>query len=155
MEAIDDVAQQVFLKLWNGGLKKFRGTSTYEFLGYLKTIATNEASTFLSKTRQETEVSLDQRTGHADEYHPLDIPDGAPGPEKVAIAKQQAESLETHFKRYPSEDREIFVMVTNGNTYKEVGEVLRIPLSTVAFRYSRVRGGLQKKLEENLGKERK
>ncbi len=85
--------------------------------------------------------------GHADKDHPVDIPNGAPGPEEVARQKEHVELLEKHLKRYPLEDQQIFIMVAKGDTYKEVGDVLGIPLSTVAYRHSKVIEGVQKELK--------
>ncbi len=148
-EEMGDVAQQVFLKLWYGGLKNCNRASRYQFLKYLKTITKNEVYTFLSKIKREPMVSLDQGTRQDDEAHPINVPSGASGPEEVVRATELAGLLEKHWQTYPLLDQEIFLMVNDGKTYKVVAEVMGMPLSTVAFRYSRVREGLLKIMKGN------
>ncbi len=132
-EAVDDVTQQVFVKLWNSGLRNFREKTRYQFLSYLKTIAIHEANTFIGKNPP----------GNAE---PVDTVNGAPQPEYQAGIKERMELLERHLQRYSLEDQQIFILLASEYTYKEVGERLGLPLSTVAFRYSRIREGLQKDL---------
>src|SRR5882724_8061052 len=80
-EKIDDVTQQVFIKLWKAGLRDFRGTNRYQFLSYLKLIAVNEAKTYFRSTAgQNREVSLDQDPASGDEVSVTDIPSEAPNP---------------------------------------------------------------------------
>src|SRR3989337_2193853 len=60
-QKIDDVTQQVFIKLRRSGLKDFRGTNRYQFLSYLKLITINEAKTHLRlNATHAKEISLDQ-----------------------------------------------------------------------------------------------
>src|SRR5882724_8251427 len=67
-EKIDDVTQQVFIKLWKAGLRDFRGTNRYQFLTYLKLITINEAKTYLRSTaRHNREVSFSQNPASGDE----------------------------------------------------------------------------------------
>ena len=84
-QKIDDVTQQVFIKLWRAGLKDFRGTNRYQFLSYLKQITINEAKTYLRSTAgQNREVSLNQDpTSGGEEISITDIASEAPNPEET------------------------------------------------------------------------
>ena len=43
----DNIIQNIFIKLTNGGLSNFNGATVYEFLAYFRKIAANEAFTWL------------------------------------------------------------------------------------------------------------
>ena len=51
-EKIDDITQQVFIKLWKAGLRDFRGTNRYQFLSYLKQISIK-----LPSSQQEKKIT--------------------------------------------------------------------------------------------------
>jgi RNA polymerase sigma factor (sigma-70 family) len=125
-EAVDDVTQQVFVKLWKAGFKDFRGISDYQFRNYLRTTTNREAFTFISKDDPPPENST------------------LPGAPNMALA---AITLERQLKACLPKDQEIFIMVAiKGKTYEEVAEVLGMKRATVALRYSRVREGIERAL---------
>jgi RNA polymerase sigma factor (sigma-70 family) len=140
-EEIGDILQEVFFKLSRGSLQKFQGGTRYEFYKYLKTITIHEAMDFFSAIKRRKEVS--------EEDDPTGIPGTVGGPEEITVATEKAELLLMRFSRYPMLDQEIFKMVIDGNTYKEVGAILGMPLRTVAFRYTKVRDDFQRFLQAN------
>src|SRR5262249_40023457 len=127
-EEIGDILQEVFLKLSRGILQQFQGRTRCEFYKYLKTITIHEAMDFFSAIKRRKEVR--------GEDGPERITGTVEGPEEITVATEKAELLFVHFSRYPSLDQNIFKMVTDGNTYKEVSAILGMPLRTVAFRYT-------------------
>jgi RNA polymerase sigma-70 factor (ECF subfamily) len=139
-ERVDDVTQQVFIKLWKAGLKDFRGTSRFQFLSYLKLITINEARTYLrSKIRETSEVSIDQDplSGHEVKAF-AEIASEAPGPERSAIARESIEILASHLGALSLEHQQIFLLKAKGYTDRETAEILGIPDGTVASGYSRI-----------------
>lgn len=76
----DDIIQNVFSKLFNSGLRNFRGTTKYEFLAYFKTIVTNEAKTFLKADKNKhAALSLDD-----EDAGPTDIPTETTRPDRLS-----------------------------------------------------------------------
>lgn len=136
---IDDVTQQVCIKLWKAGLKDFRGTNRYQFLSYLKLVTVNEAKTYLRLTAARTrEVSINQDPpGQRDPAPATDIPNNTPNPEQTASARERLESLTSHLHHLPLEQQQIFLMKAKGFKEKEISELLGIPEGTVASSYSR------------------
>jgi len=84
---IDDVTQQVCIKLWKARLKDFRGTNRYQFLSYLKLVTIYEAKTYLRLTAARTrEVSINQDSPSRDNPSPdTEIQSGTPNPEQTAL----------------------------------------------------------------------
>lgn len=148
-ERVDDVTQQVFIKLWKAGLKDFRGTSRFQFLSYLRLVTINEAKTYLrSKIRENNEISIDQDAVSGDDVKSItEITSEAPGPERIAIARQGIGILAIQLRALSLEHQQIFLLKAKGYTDNEIGKILGIPDGTVASSYSRIierlRRGLQ------------
>ena len=136
---IDDVTQQVCIKLWKAGLKDFRGTNRYQFLSYLKLVTVNEAKTYLRLTAARTrEVSINQDPPSRDDPGPgTEIQSGTPNPEQTTSARERLEILTSHLHDLPLEQQQIFLMKAKGYKEKEISELLGIPEGTVASSYSR------------------
>lgn len=148
-QKIDDVTQQVFIKLWRAGLKDFRGTNRYQFLSYLKQITINEAKTYLRSTAgQNREVSLNQDpTSGSEEISITDIASEAPNPEETTMLKARIEILTNHLHDLSLEHQQIFLMKAKGYKDREIGQLLSIPDGTVASSYSRIIEKLKKALK--------
>jgi RNA polymerase sigma factor (sigma-70 family) len=139
-QKIDDVTQQVFIKLWKAGLKDFRGTNRYQFLSYLKLITINEAKTYLRLTAGRVrEVSIDRDPASSDDPRPVtEIVSGTPNPEQTTSARERLEILTGHLHDLPMEQQQIFLMKAKGYKEKEISDLLGIPEGTVASSYSRI-----------------
>jgi len=148
-QKIDDVTQQVFIKLWKAGLRGFRGTNRYHFLSYLKQISINEAKTHFRLTAaQSSEVSLNQdpASGGSD-VSVTDIASEAPNPEESIIVTERLEILANHMHDLPLEHQQIFLMKLKGYKDREIGQLLGLPDGTVASSYSRIVEKLKKALK--------
>jgi RNA polymerase sigma factor (sigma-70 family) len=147
-QKIDDVTQQVFIKLWKTGLRDFRGTSRYQFLSYLKLITINEAKTHLRLNAMHTkEISIEQDpTGGNNPSPGTEIPSGAPGPEEQTVARADVERLAKQLQELSLEHQQIFLMKAKGYKDREIAELLGIPGGTVASSYSRIVDRLKKAL---------
>ena len=137
---IDDVTQQVFIKLWKAGLKNFRGTNRYQFLSYLKLITINEAKTYLRlSAAHDREVSLDQDPVPGDDPSPVtEITSETPNPEQATATRERLKILASHLQELSLEQQQIFLMKAKGYKDREIGELLEIPEGTVASSYSRI-----------------
>jgi RNA polymerase sigma factor (sigma-70 family) len=148
-QKIDDVTQQVFIKLWKAGLRDFRGTNRFQFLSYLKQITTNEAKTYFRSTaRQDKEVSLtpDASSGE-DDVSVADVASEAPNPEESTIVAERIEILTNHIHDLSLEQQQIFLMKLKGFKDWEIAQLLAIPDGTVASSYSRIVEKLKKALK--------
>lgn len=126
----DDVVQNVFVKLHKGGLENFHGDLKYEFLAYFKTIVINTAKSHYSYIARKKEEPFE---------------DTMPTPENP---HDETETIQKILKEFPMEDRQIVLLKSAGHKDKEVAEMLRIPMGTVASKYSRIKEKLRKLLHE-------
>lgn len=137
----DDIIQNIFIKLTNGGLRNFNGTTVYEFLAYFRKIAANEAFTLLRyKKRREREVSIDQEPDEGDENAPSApiLADNTFRPDKAAEVK---DLLARVMEGLSIEEKQILVYKAEGYKDHEIAELLGIPMGTVASRYNRIKAG--------------
>jgi RNA polymerase sigma factor (sigma-70 family) len=137
----DDIIQNIFIKLTNGGLKNFNGTTVYEFLAYFRKIAANEAFTCLRyKKRREREISIDPESDSDNENTPSApiLADNNIIPDRAAEVK---DLLERVLEGLSIEEKQILVFKAEGYKDHEIAELLGIPMGTVASRYNRIKAG--------------
>ena len=148
---IDDVTQQVFIKLWKAGLRDFRGANRYEFLSYLKRIAVNEAKTYFRLTAgQAQQLSIDQEPASGENPSRVtEIASDTPDPEQSTSAKERVEIMMNQLHELSLEHQQIFLMKAKGYKEKEIGELLGIPAGTVASSYSRIVDRLKRGLSHD------
>lgn len=119
--SLDDAAQEVFVTAWRRR-GEFEGRSSQRT--WLLGIAIRVASDLRRKQRPTEEVSLTMEAG-------------TPGPEREAVAKQEARRLETLLSKLAAEKREVLLLVdVEGYTAPEVAEATQTNLNTV---YTRLR----------------
>ena len=126
----DDVVQNVFARLYKGGLENFHGGSKYEFLAYFQTIVINAAKSHYSSTARKNEDPLKDTT---------------PSPES---SHDETETILKILETFPLEDRQIVLLKSEGHKDREVSEALRIPMGTVASKYSRIKEKMRKALHD-------
>jgi len=137
----DDIIQNIFIKLTNGGLGNFNGTTGYEFLAYFRQITANEAFTWLrNRKRREREISIDQEPDEGDENAPSapTLADNTYRPDRAAEVKGL---LVRVLKDMSIEEKQILVFKAEGYKDHEIAELLGIPMGTVASRYNRIKAG--------------
>jgi RNA polymerase sigma factor (sigma-70 family) len=150
-EALDDLFQDVFTVLLNGGLKSFRGSSEHEFRAYLKTISENEARSCLRKHGRKFEVfEQPMESGEGGDLLGSfeSFTDPSPGPEEQAISLEIRRKLSSCIQQILQIDQEIFWMRERGLAYKEITETLGLPHGTVASKYHRAKEALADCLEK-------
>lgn len=126
----EDLAQTAFLKA-------FRSLDSYDparaFHSWLFGIAHHAALDFL-RARRPRELALD------DADAPLDLPDGAAGPEAAAETSLRAELVERLLAALPPLYREVLLLRHGEDmSVEEVAAALRLPEGTVKVRLFRAR----------------
>ena len=133
-EAAEDVAQEAFLRAFRS-LGQFRGQSTFKT--WLYQIATNVARTQVSRRR-------DRKEDQEPETRP-DLPSGE-NVERRVIAHDQ---LRRALAELPDDWREAVILRDiEGLEYREIADVLGIPMGTVESRIFRGRQRLKAALQE-------
>lgn len=127
----EDVAQEVFLKIYHG-LPNFRAASS--FSTWLYRIAVNTCKNELRRrSRQPTLLEPDLENLGA----PLPA---APSPEQAVTTREQRDAIQETLDRLSETDREALILRDVQNlSYREIAEVLGIGLSAAKMRVQRAR----------------
>ena len=131
----DDLVQEIALALWKA-LPQFRGECSERTLVFR--IAHNRALTHLCRRRQAPGELADA----------AEIADSRATPELQASAGQLRERLMAAIRLLPLAHREVMVLVLEGMSHAEIGEVLGISEGNVAVRANRARKELRSFLGE-------
>jgi RNA polymerase sigma-70 factor, ECF subfamily len=136
----EDVVQEAYLRAFRffGG---FRGGNTRSWL--LK-IVRNTCYTWLHQNRGQRVTALFEEQVHTDIAESQD-------PETLLLRKAEGQSLNRALEELPTAFREVLVLLeVEGLSYKEIAEVLGIPIGTVMSRLARARQRLRKSLSRDL-----
>ena len=144
-DAADDLFQEVFLKL-------VKNPSAYgereKLKAWLFTVARNAAMDHFRRQGSRGEVSLEgdgERPGPADYSASPE-----PGPEEAALNKALGKKLDDALALLSAEQREVFFLRHySGLSFKEIAEMLSVPIGTVLARMSRAAALLRKELERD------
>lgn len=132
--AAEDVAQEAFLRMFVG-LKGFRGQSS--FRSWMFQIAINAARTH----RKARGRRLDVPSGEA-----IDL-DAAAGTDRLDDAVVARDEVRSAMAGLPPEMREaVLLRDLNGLDYREIADVLDVPIGTVESRIFRGRARLRQAL---------
>ena len=142
-DAADDLLQEVFIKM----IKKLDSYDEREkFSAWLFTVAHHAVMDHFRSGSRRREESLDA----ADENSvPLSetLASGEPGPDEVLDTAQRAADLQIAFNRLSPDQREIFLMRHySGLSFKEIADILGVPIGTVLARMSRATAKLRSEL---------
>lgn len=145
-DAADDLFQEVFLKL-------VRNPAAYnereKFKAWLFTVARNAAMDYFRRSAVRGEVSLE---GDGGRPGPADFAASAePGPAEAFYSKTLAERLEAALAGLSEDQREVFYLRHYSElSFKEIGELLKVPIGTVLARMSRAAARLREKLGKDV-----
>jgi RNA polymerase sigma-70 factor (ECF subfamily) len=150
---VEDVVQEAFIRAYRG-LASFRGESA--FYGWLYRIATNSALGFLKRTPGPVVLQGDVDGGEEREDGPFE-PGASDGedPERLLLAKQISGVVDKALARLQPELAEALLLYeVEGKTYKEIAQMLGMPIGTVRTRIFRAREFIAQRLEPVLGHQR-
>lgn len=147
-ETADDLFQEVFLKLVRDpGAYKERD----RFKSWLFTVARNAAMDQFRREAARREVPLpgDAPRGEEGGEGPADMPDPGPDPEGELENKLLGERLEAALAALSVEQREVFYLRHYSElSFREIAELLGVPIGTVLARMSRAAARLRAGLEK-------
>ena len=131
----DDLVQEVFLQVYHSA-EKF--DTTRRFKPWLFTIAANKARDYLRSQRRRPEVPLDAQVsaGDSDDQTFLGfLADDSPAPWAALSETEQRDLVRQVLEGMPDNLREVLVLsYFHRVPYKEMAEVLEVPLGTVKSR---------------------
>lgn len=133
----EDIAQETFIKAFS----RLNGYNPkYQFSSWLFRIAHNSCMDFF-RSHDTALVSMD------DDDAPLELPDGAPGPEEWTDLRLSQESIEQLLASLPIAYREVVLLRYKEDlSCAETAQALDIPEGTVKVRLFRAREMLKGKL---------
>jgi RNA polymerase sigma-70 factor (ECF subfamily) len=139
-----DVVQEAYLRAF----KSFGGFRGSNGRAWLLTIVRNTSYTLLKKNR-----AVDLTTTFDEEIHATQHDSASPA--AVLEHAEDAELIGKAMDELPAEFREILTLRhQEGLSYKEIGEIVKIPVGTVMSRLARGRTKLREYLAAQIGKEK-
>jgi RNA polymerase sigma-70 factor (ECF subfamily) len=139
-----DVVQEAYLRAF----KSFGGFHGSNGRAWLLTIVRNTSYTLLKKNR-----AVDLTTTFDEDIHATHHDSASPA--AVLEHAEDAELIGKAMDELPAEFREILTLRhQEGLSYKEIGEIVKIPAGTVMSRLARARAKLREYLAAQIGKEK-
>jgi RNA polymerase sigma factor (sigma-70 family) len=145
-DRLEDLAQDVFLRLWRG-LAHFRGEAHVRT--YLYRIVLNVAQEeWKRRRRQQVEVSLSDPVTRWEER----LTTASPNVTDLLTMAALKEEVEAALLTLNESERAALVLFHQENrTYQEVAQILGLPLNTVRTHLHRGRERLRRVVREKLG----
>ena len=131
-----DLVQEIWLALWRA-LPSFRGECSERT--FVFRIAHNRAVSHIQHWRRRSADPLPDEAP---------VPDAGPDPERAATLGQRQERLQAAVHRLPLGLRQVVVLMLEGLSHAEIGEVLGITGNNVAVRLARARIALAQELAD-------
>src|SRR5437762_11780575 len=139
-----DVVQEAFLRAF----KSFSGFHGSNGRAWLLTIVRNTAYTLLKKNR-----AVDLTTIFDEEIHAIGHESASPA--AILEHAEDAELITKALDELPAEFREVLTLRhQEGLSYKEIGEIVKIPTGTVMSRLARARAKLKEYLTTRINQEK-
>jgi len=127
----DDITSETFVRAWTSP-KRIR---TETLKAYLLTIARNYC--LEQKRRQKRRIEL-----------PADIPDPAPGPDRLTEGKAELDRIRRFLATLPESDAAALILrAQQGLSYEEIARILEIPFSSARVKVHRARKKILQPLE--------
>ena len=150
-ELAADLSQECFLRAYRG-LRSFQGRSL--FATWLKRIAVNVTLHHFEKARAQkrsaTVISISQGQPDGDEYE-LQVESNERSPDEALSDRERREAIEAAVSELEPEYRTALALrELHGYSYREIMEVLNLPIGTVKSKIFRARQILQEKLKDLL-----
>lgn len=129
----DDLVQETFVRAWRA-LDRF--DPERPLMPWLLRIATNRAMSLLDVRKRRRAEELTET-----------IPDAGPSPPEQADRRRLHAAVRREVDRLPEDQRVVLVLrAAEDLSYREIAEVLGVPIGTVMSRLARARETLRKKV---------
>jgi RNA polymerase sigma-70 factor (ECF subfamily) len=139
----DDVAQEVFVRAYRA-LGRFRGDS--KFSSWLYRIAVNRSLTHLKRKKRRA-AAVDPSTGAREEVM-ASLAAPPPGPDEAVLAGERRAMVRAAVAELPARYRAVVTLFyLEERSYREVAEILGVPMGTLKTHLHRARALLREALE--------
>lgn len=140
----EDATQQAFVNAWKA-IQMFQ--SGANFRAWIGRIVRNTAIDVMRK-RREVPFSAYEGTGYETEQ--FVVVDDSPSPEARAMERESHTYAHTLLGALSTDDQEIVLLhVSDGLTFREIGDILDTPLHTIKSRYRRALQRLKEEAESS------
>ena len=142
------IAEEVVQDAYERACKYFAAFRGGSGRAWLLKIVRNVAYSTLKAQRRGMEVSLTGRTRAADDDDvDTEVPDPSSGPEATLAQRQDLVALDDALNALPIAWRESLILhEVEALSYKEMAQVMDVPIGTVMSRLSRARQALQREV---------
>ncbi len=137
----NDLFQEIFLKF----IKNIQSyNEEKKFANWIYTVAHNAVMDGFRKNKNRCFESLDRSNGEDSAPISETMDSKEPLPENILIKNEINKKIETAFEILSNEQREVFIMRHYwGLSFKEIAEILKVPIGTALARMSRALGRLK------------
>lgn len=143
-EMANDITQETFIKAYRS-LRQVR--AEFKFSNWLFKIATNLCRDQFKKKKPEAEVSLDESIALAESVIPYDDSNNSLDPEEKLVLKEEQKQVLGAIESLPFLYRKIIVLrYIQDLAYKEIADILKIPMGRVKVQLHRAHKILRNEL---------
>jgi len=147
-EIASDITQETFLKAYRS-LRQVR--EEFKFSNWLFKIATNLCRDQFKKKKPVVEISLDKSIAVTESMIPFDDSNNSLDPEEKLVLKEEQKQVLGAIESLPFIYRKIIVLrYTQDLAYKEIADILKIPMGRVKVQLHRAHKILRNELANIL-----
>jgi RNA polymerase sigma factor (sigma-70 family) len=144
---VEDLTQEAFIKAF-ASLRNFN--NEYAFSTWLYKIATNNSIDYIRKKKLQP-FSLDKPVDSDQDQYPFEVPDTSYEADKPLIERQRKVFLDEAINALPEKYRRVIILRhKEERDYREIAEILHLPLGTVKAHLFRARELLNKFLRDKI-----
>lgn len=137
-EEAEDVTQEVLIRLWRSGHE----VVPEKFGPWLVRVTRNACIDVMRRSKGGSQVAIDDEPG-------IELHEPAPGPERLAHASQLGGTILQALDALAEPSRSVVILrEIQGLSYREIGEALEMPMSSVRVTLHRGRRRLREVLKE-------
>lgn len=146
--AAEDALQEVFMRVWRSA-PRWRGESKVST--FLFQIAKNVGLDARAKTSRERARLGSAEDGDDAPRSVAEPADEAAGPVRTLAAQELRAVVRKALEALPDDQREVVRLAqVEGLSYREIGEILELPVGTVKSRMAAAADALRRKLERHV-----
>jgi RNA polymerase sigma-70 factor (ECF subfamily) len=137
----EDVTQEVLIKLWKSG----RGVDADRLGAWLLTVTRNACTDVLRRRQRSAAVIPIRRDAHT----PIDQASREPSPERLAAGAQLGSRILRALNDLAEPARSVVILrEIQGLSYREIGDIMSMPINTLKVTLYRGRRRLRESLKE-------